>query len=146
MKKIATLGLFAGVLAFAQAPAPNPSTETHADHGRFIQQMMNRLGLSDSQKQQANALFQQSRQTAQPIREQLKKNREALSAAIKANDHAQIQQLSVQQGQLRGQLLSIRADTRAKFLATLTPEQRTRFESERPMNHRLNPRHFRRGE
>src|SRR5262249_11428219 len=137
-----------GVLAFAQAQTPwqtpNSSQETPRRHGRMAQRMMDRLELSESQKQQAKTLFEQSAASARPLREQLKKNREALAAAIKANDHAQIQQLSSQQGQLRGQLLSIRADTRAKFLATLTPEQRTKLESEKPGN-RLRPRYFRRG-
>jgi Spy/CpxP family protein refolding chaperone len=138
---VSTLALLAGAIAFAQAPAPSP--ETPARKARPARRMMNRLDLSESQKQQAKTLFEQSRQNAEPIRQQLKKNREALTAAIKANDPGQIQQLSTQQGQLRGQLLSVHADTRAKFLSTLTPEQRARVESAKP-GKRLKQRFFQR--
>jgi Spy/CpxP family protein refolding chaperone len=56
----------------------------------------------------------------------LKANREALAAAVKANDVAQIHSLSAQRGNLQGQLLGIRSEARAKVYATLTPEQKAK--------------------
>ena len=46
--------------------------------------------------------------------------------AVQSNDSGRIHQVASQQGNLRGQFLSMRAAARAKFLATLTPDQRTR--------------------
>ena len=54
----------------------------------------------------------------------MRQNREALAAAVKANNTAQIERLSVQQGNLIGKTLAIKTQARAKFYATLTPEQR----------------------
>ena len=59
-----------------------------------------------------------------PIRQEMRQNREALAAAVKANNTAQIERLSVQQGNLIGKTLAIKTQARAKFYATLTPEQR----------------------
>jgi Spy/CpxP family protein refolding chaperone len=58
-------------------------------------------------------------------RSQLKANHEALAAAVKAGDVAQIRTLSAQQGNLCGQMLDIRSEAMSKFYATLTPEHRT---------------------
>jgi Spy/CpxP family protein refolding chaperone len=87
---------------------------------------MQALNLTDSQKQQAKAIFQQTRETTKPIADQLKQNHEALTAAIKANNVAQIDSLSAQQGTLRGQLLAARSEGRAKFYALLTPDQKAK--------------------
>ena len=45
---------------------------------------------------------------------------------MKANNTAQIERLSAQQGNLMGKALAIRTESMAKFYATLTPEQRTK--------------------
>ena len=94
-------------MAFAQAPA---------------------APLTPAQKEQARAIRQQARQSAEPLEQQLKTKREALAAAVKANDVAQIHSLSAQCGQLQGQLLGIRSEARAKVYATLTPEQKAKAE------------------
>jgi Spy/CpxP family protein refolding chaperone len=130
MKRIATLALLAASMAFAQTPATSPTAEP-ARRPKPVREMVRRLGLSEAQKQEAKALFRQSRQNAEPIEQQLKKNREALAAAYKANDQAQIRQLTSQQGNLRGELLAMRSQTRARFLATLTPEQRAKADQAR---------------
>jgi Spy/CpxP family protein refolding chaperone len=63
--------------------------------------------------------------------QQLKANRQALSAAVKANDVAQIHSLSAQQGHLQGQLLGIRTEAQAKVYALLTPEQKAKADQMR---------------
>jgi Spy/CpxP family protein refolding chaperone len=95
------------------------------------QRLMQALNLTDDQKAQAKAIFQQARQSSQSVRDQLKQNGEALAAAVKANDTAQIQTLSAQQGTLRGQLLAIQSEAMAKFYNTLTPDQKAKADQMR---------------
>src|SRR5437870_503209 len=115
---LAAVAALAAGMVFAQAPAAPPAGKARA--GRMGVQravrhrMMAALNLTDAQKQQAKTIFEQSKQNAQPIVAQVKQNREALSAAVKNNDTAQIQQLSQQQGALRGQALAIRSGAMAK--------------------------------
>ena len=133
MKYTAVAALATG-MALAQAAGSNPQTqapEAHAGQRGFMRRHMERiaaaLNLSDSQKQQQRAIFRQARQSAQPVREQLRKNREALTAAAKANQsEAEIQKLSAEQGRLVGQLVAIRTEASAKFYQMLTPEQRVK--------------------
>jgi len=136
MKFAAASALAAG-MAFAQAPAQGSAQPGHARH-HFAQRqkMMQALNLTDAQKAQAKTIFQQARQSAQPLREQLKQNHQALAAAVKADDVAQIRSLSTQAGALRGQMMAVRSEAMAKFYATLTPEQRTQAAQLRQQKHR----------
>lgn len=85
------------------------------------------LNLTDSQKQQAREIFQQARHSAQPVRQELKQNREALTAAAEADkSDADIQRLSTEQGRLLGQMVAIRTEASAKFYQMLTPDQRAK--------------------
>ena len=126
----AVTALAAGTV-LAQAPAtPAPQTGGNArvvrPRAALRHRLMTALNLTDAQKQQAKAIFQDVRQQAQPIAAQLKQNRQALTAAVKADNTAEIQTLAAQQGTLRGQLLTIRSDAMAKFYAGLTPDQRAK--------------------
>lgn len=84
------------------------------------------LNLSQAQKDQTRAIAKDARQSAKPLMDQLEANRQVLTAAVKANDTAQIEQLAFMQGELRGQLLKIRSQAMAKFYALLTPDQRAK--------------------
>jgi Spy/CpxP family protein refolding chaperone len=85
------------------------------------------LNLTDAQKQQAQAIIQQTRQAVQPLRQQAKQNRQALIAAIQAGkSDVEIHQLALTQGNLAGQLVAARAEALAKFYSMLTPEQRAK--------------------
>jgi Spy/CpxP family protein refolding chaperone len=132
LMKFATVAAVAAGMAFAQTPAPAPAPQpgqaaTHARPRAMVRRrLMQALNLTDAQKQQAKAIFQQARQDSASIREQLKQNREALAAAVQANDSAKIQQLSNQMGTLQGQALSIRSQSMAKFYSTLTPDQQAK--------------------
>ncbi len=88
--------------------------------------MLQALNLTPDQQTQAKAIFQQTRQSVQPIAQQAKQNRQALADAVKANDTAKIQQLATQQGNLQGQLLTLRSESMAKFYNILTPDQRAK--------------------
>jgi Spy/CpxP family protein refolding chaperone len=131
--KFASVAALAAGMAMAQAPAA-PADAAHPRAGRAwaahkgarMQRMAQALNLTDTQKEQAKAIFQQAKQNAQPLAQQLKQNREALAAAVKANDSAQIHSLAAQQGTLRGQMLAIRSEAMAKLYTTLTPEQKAK--------------------
>jgi Spy/CpxP family protein refolding chaperone len=135
--KFATVAAMAAGLSFAQtappaAPAQPQLGRMHAGiKGAMRKRMMERLNLTDAQKAQAKAIFQQAKQNAQPLKAQLKQNREALAAAVKANDVAQIHSLSLQRGNLEGQMLGIRSEAQAKFYAGLTPDQRAKADQMR---------------
>ena len=90
--------------------------------------MLKALNLTDTQKQQAKTILQSARQTAQPLAQQLKQDRAALTAAVEAGDSAKIQQLSTEMGSLRGNVLGVRSLAMAKFYALLTPDQKTKAE------------------
>ena len=133
LTRFATVAALAAGMAFAQAPAPatpQPAAGKGAmkPRGMLRHRMLKALNLTAAQRQQAKAIFQQTKQNVQPVAQQAKQNREALAAAVKANDTTQIQHLAAQQGTLQGQLLAMRSESMAKFYATLTPDQRTKAE------------------
>ena len=113
-------------LVFAQTPSPSPQAGRPNLVRLHMARIAQALNLSDAQKAQAKSIFQQARLTAQPVREQLKQNREALQAAIKSGNDAQIQSISQAQGSLLGQMVAIRSQAAVKFYALLTPEQRAK--------------------
>ena len=130
--RFAGVAAMAAGMAFAQAPA-NPAVQPPAGHhmarrGQFRQRMMQQLNLSEAQKQEAKGIFEQARATAKPVREELRQNREAMAAAVKANDTARIHTLAAKQAGLQAKLVEVRADAMAKFYAKLTPEQRAKAE------------------
>lgn len=130
--RLAAVAVLATGALCAQAPADTPTqgVGTQPVHrlgaglrpGRLIQT----LNLSAAQKDQARSIFQQARQTAQPVRLQLQQNRQTLeNAVIGGSTGAEIQQLATQQGTLLGQMLAIRSQAWSQFFNLLTPEQRT---------------------
>ncbi len=132
-KFVAVPALAAG-MAFSQtSPAPeNPGARmAHRQFGHkramWAGRMAHFLGLTDAQKEQAKSIMREAAQSAKPLRDQLRQERQQLRAAAKANDTQQIQALSTTQGQIFGQLAAIRTTAFAKVYNTvLTPEQRTK--------------------
>jgi len=120
--KLSVVAALAAEMVLAQAPST-------AVRPRAVvrQRIVRALDLTDAQKQQAQAIIQQTRQTVQPLRQQSKQNRQALMAAIKAGKgDVEIHQLALTQGNLTGQLVAARTEALAKFYSTLTPEQRAK--------------------
>jgi Spy/CpxP family protein refolding chaperone len=86
------------------------------------------LQLTDSQKTQAKGIFQDARQSTQPIRQQLQQERLSIRAAIEAGKSPQeVQQMASAEGNELAQLAGIRAATMAKFHAILTPDQQAKL-------------------
>jgi len=136
---IATLGV-AGLFAAETAQGEHHWRGGHP--GRSGAFMATQLNLTDAQKAQAKSIFQDARQSAQPIRQQLMQTRQALRDAIKTNNTAQIQQLSATQGSQMGQLTAIRSQAFAKVYQTLTPEQQQKAaELEKNFQARRQARH-----
>ncbi|MBV9772236.1 MAG: hypothetical protein JOZ32_21870, partial [Bryobacterales bacterium] len=76
---------------------------------------------------QAKSIFHSARESAQPIRQQLRQTRQSLRAAIQANNAAEIQQLASAEGSEVGQLTAIRSTAFAKVYQTLTPDQQQKM-------------------
>ncbi len=123
---IAAVGALAAGLAIAQTAATPQAGAVGARGVRA--RMIKELNLNATQKQQAKTIFQAAKQAAQPLAQQLKQDRAALTAAIEAGDSAKIQQLSTEMGGLRGNVLAARSQAMAKFYALLTPDQKTKAE------------------
>jgi Spy/CpxP family protein refolding chaperone len=81
--------------------------------------------LTPEQKAQAKEIFAQARRDAQPLRQELKQNRQAMAQAVAAGkSESEIRQLATAQGNTLGQIIAIRSQARARFAAQLTPEQK----------------------
>jgi periplasmic protein CpxP/Spy len=99
-------------------------------HGRFGARMAAELGLTDAQKAQAKTIFQNAHQTAMPVMQQLRQERQAVRAAVQAGKSEQeIQQLAQAEGPQLSQLAGIRASAFAKFYAMLTPDQQQKLQT-----------------
>jgi Spy/CpxP family protein refolding chaperone len=132
MIPLAAAALTTGLI-FAQTPAAPPAHSGSGEarmnrRGQFHQKMMQELNLNDSQKAQAKTIFSGAREKSQPLRTQLRADREAMRAAVKANDTAKIRSLAAKEGKTRGEISAIRSEAMAKFYATLTPEQQAKAE------------------
>jgi len=84
------------------------------------------LNLTDTQKEFAKQLAADTRAQAKPMTAELRKNRQELAAAVKANNPGAISTLTQRQGELTAQLSALRAKSMASFYAQLTPEQRAK--------------------
>lgn len=104
----------------------------HGGHGDFGRHMFGRiaatLNLTDQQKEFAKQLMTDSRKQAEPVVTQLRQTREELSAAVKANNIAAIDQIAQRQATLTAQLTALRNKAMAGFYAQLTPEQRAQVD------------------
>jgi len=135
--QFAVIGALAAGMAFAQAPSPsgNPPAGAHGTARNMFRQHMDniaqKLNLTEAQRKEFHTIFQLAHESAMPIRGELKANREALAAAVKADRTADIQQLATARGKLVGQMTAIYSEAGAKFYQTLTPEQRTKYDQMR---------------
>jgi Spy/CpxP family protein refolding chaperone len=128
---VAGAAVLAAGMAFARnAPAQNsPHAGRHgAQAGSMIDRLSARLNLTDAQKQQAQSIFADARKSAQPVRDQIRQDRQALAAAVKSGSQADIDRLSNNMGPLLAQASAIRAKAFAQFYATLTPDQKSKVD------------------
>ena len=104
--KHAVVTAFAVGIVFAQVPTgssqgrgANAAAGPHSPMGGHLDEITQVLNLTDSQKAQARMIFEQAGQSAEPILQDLKENREKLDAAAKAsNSEGDIQKLILAHG------------------------------------------------
>jgi Spy/CpxP family protein refolding chaperone len=118
---IAVLGATTSLFAAETSPAGG---HRHGRHGAFLTAY---LGLTPAQQAQEKSIFQEARQSGQPVRQQLRQTRQSLRAAVQANDAAQIQQLATTEGSELGQLMAVQSTAMAKVHQILTPEQQQKL-------------------
>lgn len=132
-------GVLATGLAFAQTQtAPSARQGRQAARANWKQNREHRferiatvLNLTPEQREQAKALMEDARKSSEPLRRQLRANRQQLVEAVKSGNQAEIDRLSAAQGTLMGQLTAIRTKAFQKGYAMLTPEQRQKAEEMR---------------
>jgi len=111
-------------------------------HHSMQARMATQLGLTADQQAQEKAIFAAASQTAKPVKQQLRQERQAVQAAIQAGKPDQeIQQLASAEGPQLAQLAAIRASAFGKFYATLTPDQQQKLQTLRQArgHHRQQP-------
>jgi Spy/CpxP family protein refolding chaperone len=117
--------------AFAFAQGAGDGTRHAPDPQKMTEMRVNmltaRLGLSESQKSQATAIFTQAATDGQAIRTSMQPIYQSLSDAVKKNDTAGIDQFSADLGSLTGKLTAIDRKADAALYAILTPEQQTKY-------------------
>jgi Spy/CpxP family protein refolding chaperone len=118
---LGTVSLFA-----ATTTQGNEHWHHHGRRGAFLSAYLN---LTPAQQAQQKSIFQSARQSAQPVRQQLRQTRESFRAAVQGNNGAQIQQLAKAEGSEMGQLAAIRGTAMAKAYQVLTPEQQQKLAS-----------------
>ena len=93
--QFAAIGALAAGMAFAQAQLPpgHPLAGAQGQARNMMKQHMDevaqKLNLTDAQRKEFHTIFQKAHESAMPIREELKANREALTAAVKADRSAE---------------------------------------------------------
>ncbi|HLH00737.1 MAG TPA: Spy/CpxP family protein refolding chaperone [Bryobacteraceae bacterium] len=121
-KKIAAFTAVAALGASGLVFAAENQVQRHVHRNGALMQI-----LTESQKAQAKTVFQEARQSAQPIRQQLRETRKDMRQAVQTGNTAKIQQLSTTEGNEMGQLMAIRSSAFSKVYQTLSPEQKAKF-------------------
>jgi len=146
--KMTALSMVVGGLLFAQAPMgqrmanrqqqrrARRAAAVRAPGGQLGKLMAGYLGLTEQQKTQIQAIYQNARTESQPLREQLRQNQQDLRAAIVAG--GPVESLAAAQGELLGKLTAIRANTQIQVRKVLTPEQLAKLDELRS-NRRVRP-------
>ena len=94
-----------------------------------VNMLASELSLTDAQKTSATTIFTSAYTAGQSIQTSLQANRQSISDAVKKNDTATIDTLSVTAGTLSGQLTAIEAKADAAFYLILTSAQQTTYNS-----------------
>ena len=134
------LPLFTATALLAQSgTASNPQSPATRDGGsrhtgqeagrRGMGRLSQQLNLTPDQQRQVRSFFEQAKEAAKPVRDQLRQQRTALEAAVKANSEQQIEQVTHQNAELKAQLQAIHAKSMAKVYSILNADQKTKFDA-----------------
>ena len=127
---VAGAGLLVFGTAFASAQAIHrhgPMAAQGMEHR--LTKLSETLNLTDAQKTATQQIFASARESAKPLRQQLRQNHQALNEAVKAGKPvSDLQAITSQQGVVMGQLAEIHAEAFSKCYAQLTPDQKAKAE------------------
>lgn len=125
MKRTLTIATMFLVTAAAFA-VPRPHTQRGRDavNPRIAAEF---LDLTDAQKSQAQSLRLSMRATIEPLRAQLRNNREAVKAAVDAGNAQQAGQLLISGKAVREQIKAAHENFESQFVALLNAEQKSKW-------------------
>ena len=124
--KYSLAALLVALPALAQRPTGSGAPDPAARY-EFIAGYLN---LSDSQKEQAKAVFSGGTADREAMQGKMQSAREALQAAVKGNKaDFEIDQLAAAVGTLEGQGVAARAKLEKKFYTILNDEQKKKLET-----------------
>lgn len=123
---IATLALMSAlpVMMYAQPRGPG------GGGGNRLDFLAGFLSLSETQKTQAQAIFDAAESAGETARGQMTAANDALKAAVKANaPDADLDRLAAAIGTIHGQMAGIQAKASAKLYAILNADQKAKYDT-----------------
>jgi Spy/CpxP family protein refolding chaperone len=94
----------------------------------MLRRLTNRLNLTADQQARVKTIFADSRQQTKTLMPQLREERSALRNAVKSDSESQIDQITTKDAQLNAQIEAVHVKAMAKVYATLTPDQKAKFD------------------
>lgn len=135
---VSSLGLVATVSAKQYGDGPNCERSghrmgeghKHGGKGFNLDRMARKLDLGDDQRTQIEAIMEASKQQMSDQRDKMQANREQLRALMMQSplDETAVRKVADAQGDLKADMIMLRAQQRAKINAILTDEQRAELE------------------
>jgi len=136
-----SLGLVATATAKPFGEGPGCGRGAHymgADYKRGghefnVERMAKKLNLTDDQRTQIEAIVEASKQQKNDQRDKMQANREQLRELTQQSplNEAEVRKVADAQGELKADMIVLRARQRAEINAVLTDEQRAQLEDKR---------------
>ncbi len=119
--------------------------QSGANQGNKLERLASRLDLNDAQKTQVETILGTSKAERDATRTQLQENREALREATHNQPYnaSLVRSLADQQGDLKANMIVLRANDHSQISGVLTEAQREKFNQQR--QHRKHRRGMKRG-
>jgi Spy/CpxP family protein refolding chaperone len=96
----------------------------------MLQRMTAQLNLTEAQQAQIKTILQTEKTKIQPLRQQLRQNRQAQTGAVSGTfDEAQVRSFASKQAQIMTDLTVERERTKSQIYAVLTPDQRQKAQA-----------------
>lgn len=128
--------LMAGMM-FAQTAPTGTATPNEGGRGtRMLNRVTQALNLTSDQQSQFQQIMANFRQTAQPIRQQLRTDRKALMSAARTNPNADLSAQASAVSRDMTQLTVARAQAFGQFYGILSPAQKQQVDNFHPHLHR----------
>jgi len=129
MFRLIGAGALAAGLMVAQTATPPAAAGGQGFGARMMNRATRALNLTSDQQAQLQQIMAGFRQTSQPVRQQLRTDRQALMTAAKANPGADLTAQASAVAKDLTQLAVVRAQAFGQFYNTLTPAQKQQVDS-----------------